>query len=356
MKILLFSDLHAHPFKSYSYINEHGINSRLQDALNCIDQIIEYTEQNQIDMVLFGGDLFHIRQSVDTVTLHNTYERLIKLSKLCPLYMLVGNHDQADKAGKYYSTSIFSNPLKMLDTVGISILTDKNNKKISVCHIPFTEDREQIRNIVGLAPTNSILLGHLGISGAMLGADFVFPGKEDASLEDLSPDKFLGVFLGHFHMHQKLHDNAWYIGAPLQHTWGDKSQKRGFCVWDSDVPTKFKLVGLKSPKFIEVLEEEYLRYTSHENDLYNGNFVKYLTTKPKSDYDEGALKKELKCNSLEIISSYVPTIALENTKPKINTGGSILDILDNYVDATVDQKLDSNKLKELGKDILKNIL
>lgn len=351
MKILLFSDLHAHPFKAYSYVNPKGINSRLQDSLDCLNQIYEYVQVHpDISLIFNGGDTFHERKQVDTVTLHLTFEALTNLSKLCPMYTLVGNHDQGTKDGKYYSTSVFSNPLKPLDTIGWTNVKDKYNQELRVFHVPYTEDIPQIKS--ALNPSNmsyeAILLGHLGVQGAKVGADFVYANKHDPTVEDLKLDRFQAGFLGHYHLHQKIASNSWYIGSPLQHNWGDVGQKRGFCVYDTDTK-KLEHISLKYPKFVEIQDGNTVA-----SNLTKNNFIKYYTDLPSSNIDVDELRTLLEAKHVDIISSYVPGIAQTSTKPALNISGSVQDILANYVEATVDDSaFDKAKLIELGKSLIK---
>src|SRR4030065_848854 len=111
MKILSFSDLHAHQFSEFAYINENGINSRLQACLDVIDQIKVYAIENNIKHVCFAGDLFHTRPSVETLTHNLTLKKIIELSnEIDRLVILPGNHDS-------YTKNTYYNSLKILDSI-----------------------------------------------------------------------------------------------------------------------------------------------------------------------------------------------------------------------------------------------
>jgi len=72
-KFLLFSDIHVHPHKKSQ--------DRLRDCLKVLDWVFETAIKKTVDFVLFGGDLLHDRQKIDTLTYVETYKILEKISK-----------------------------------------------------------------------------------------------------------------------------------------------------------------------------------------------------------------------------------------------------------------------------------
>src|SRR5215469_7182203 len=61
-KIVIFTDLHAHPFSFGASIDEAtGRNSRLQDCLNVLDWTSGIVYGSGAGARLFIGDMFHIR-------------------------------------------------------------------------------------------------------------------------------------------------------------------------------------------------------------------------------------------------------------------------------------------------------
>ena len=118
-KILLWSDLHAHEFRPYSTILPNGMNSRLADAIECVNQIHGYSIKHDVDLVLFGGDMFHIRKNIAVQAFNEVFEAMsqFSLSKV-PVLMLHGNHDQADKEGSVHSIHSFRTFLQIADKPG----------------------------------------------------------------------------------------------------------------------------------------------------------------------------------------------------------------------------------------------
>jgi DNA repair exonuclease SbcCD nuclease subunit len=48
------------------------------------------------------------------------------------------------------------------------------------------------------------------------------------------PEVIGGVFSGHYHLHQKLHKKMMYVGAPLQHDFGETHYTPGYMILNFD--------------------------------------------------------------------------------------------------------------------------
>ena len=75
-------------FKEFSSTDNSGVNSRLQACLNVVKQIDLYAIKHDIKHIVFGGDLFHTRPAVDTLTYNLTMGALIDLSLDKSLYII----------------------------------------------------------------------------------------------------------------------------------------------------------------------------------------------------------------------------------------------------------------------------
>ena len=106
MKILIFSDLHLHQW-NYGATIVDGMNSRLKDQAKVMRQIANYINDNPMDACVFGGDLVHVHGKIDAAVLKVAYEGLEMISQHLKspsdMYVLVGNHDTADKSMKVHS-------------------------------------------------------------------------------------------------------------------------------------------------------------------------------------------------------------------------------------------------------------
>jgi len=360
LRIVLFSDLHCHPFQPYATILANGMNSRLADAISCIDQIVAYCADpnNHVDLVLFGGDLFHVRKNISVAAFNEVYAALSQFAANdIPLVLIHGNHDQASKDGSVNSIKTFHSMAHVIERPGWLELRGRWGDPYSILGVPYTENIEHLKDIVNipnpepLAP--SILLAHLGVQGAKVGADFVYATPYDAKVEDLNCGAFDRVYLGHYHMHQQLASNAWYIGAPLQHNWGDKHQWRGFLVYNTDTKSHEK-VDLKSPKFVEIDNTSLNMDTS----LYSDDFVKIVDSSTDS-WSKTRIEEErirLGARSLEIVvreknsAPFVPRL-------DISTNTSFKDAMEKYVRSGLSsvEGLDESYLLQIGNEILEEV-
>lgn len=354
--IVIFSDLHAHGFKPYATILPNGMHSRLADAVNCISQIYDYSVAIKADAVLFGGDLFHVRKTISVAAFNAVYEQMSRFATAhIPVTMIHGNHDQADRDGTVHSIHAFRSFLDVIDHPGWNQIRCVNTgETVHLLAVPYIENLLQLREIVNTScpssSTHKMMLAHLGIQGALIGSDFVYPNPFDAAVSDLNVTAFDSVYLGHFHLHQQLAPNAWYIGAPLQHNWGDrKDQQRGFLVYDTETGTHER-VQLKAPKFVEVLDTEQYNNT-------DDNFIRIVSTRKWDESEREECRLKLGARSVEITP---PKFTVDKTvapRFEVDPSQSSEEILEKYVLSGMSNLdgLDENYLIQMGRDIMREV-
>jgi DNA repair exonuclease SbcCD nuclease subunit len=366
VRLLIFSDLHSHSFRPYSEILPNGRNSRLQDILNVLEEIYQTCKYQKIDGVLCGGDLFHARSVLSVATFNDVYEAIAKIRTAVKFFVLtVGNHDQSNKLGTIHSTKTFNAVIDVFDKPDWYVKY-VDGESIGIYVIPFTDSKEAIVNAVTGAvatwddtaePCPRILLGHFGVSGAEPGANFVLKSSELPVLPDLKPQLFDQIFLGHYHMPQELLPNVRFIGAPLQHNWGDTKQQRGIWLYDTNedgdyhIPTMIPTI---TSKFVRI-EEDSLRYDKN----IAGNFVRAVFKKHLSRDEWAKIKEWLLTETgarwaeewLELPEergtssggSYTPSMDLHT-------------MVDQYVDDEATENLNNEQLKQLGHEFLEGVM
>ena len=309
MRILAFSDLHAHPFKE-GKITEDGFNSRLLDCLSALDTIYDYAERKRVDCILFGGDLFHLRKRLDTSAFNEVFG-VISEWKITTI-MLVGNHDQYDRLGQIHSLEAF----KELDHVVVIDEPEWHSLggSVSVLCLPYIHDGKDFIRIMdealSEAPANDYKIGlfHVGIDGTKVGqGKYAYTIDSDIALGDLHPDRWDRILSGHYHTPQSIAENVHYIGAPLQHGWADEKENRGFILLDTNTDTlkRLDLDGL--PRFVTLPFEELETYGDVINE---DDFVRVIFTETPS---ESALQ-ELK-NFGEV------TVTVKEERKELNRSG-----------------------------------
>ena len=279
MEFLLFSDFHAHNFKNYAKQETTDLqanatfNSRLLDSLNALYEVVQYAHKNGIKNIIFGGDLFHVRGGVPTDAFNLVFDYIASESALNWL-MIPGNHDYADREGYVHALQPFGN-LPNVQLVDWSAY--ENNDKFvyldgGYIHcVPYTDNLEKAKEALSeVPPENCVLLAHLGIQGAVVGSDYVLYNDSDIQVKDVGKELYRCCFFGHFHEHQQVFRNGYYIGALTQHNWGDAGGRRGF-VHARIGPERnsIKHIETNAPKFIKIKDGAKPVYRK-------GDFLKYV--------------------------------------------------------------------------------
>lgn len=313
-ELLVFSDHHAHPFPyGAKEVLHQGVltNSRLLESVGVLEQMHKYATEHEIETIVFGGDLFHVRESVPTDAYNLTLDVMSRLLYQRKGFLLTGNHDYHDRAGLIHSLqgfnywSEFELKVKCWSSNQAEVVRGQRGDHYSLCFVPYTEDRAQaIKAIQEFSATPAdgpkLLFAHLGMQGATVGSDYVLVNQADLSVDDIPFDKFAGCLFGHYHQHQKLFKNGWYIGASHQHTWGDVNTCRGFLhvrVYSDHID--FDFIESDSARFIALNESELDSAVIREKD-----FVKVLTDKKMTPEAADSLKKRIKSSNCDVI--YVP--------------------------------------------------
>lgn len=313
-EFVVFSDHHAHPFPYGSHEVEHNgvfVNDRLLASKLVIDEITAYCRTNKIKHTVFCGDMFHTRSSVPTLATNLMYDAIESLSYYSKVYMMPGNHDYADRAGKVHSLHTF----KSLPNVVIfdrteagkenSTLTpmSKMGEQLRFSFVPYTDDRalatKEIQELSNLTQPliPHMLFSHLGIQGAKVGSDYVLVSDSDVTTTDLPVDKFSLCLFGHYHEHQQLFKNGWYVGATHQHNWGDANTKRGFLhvrVY-RDYVDFTHIESTAAPRFIVTQSED--------TEVRAIDFVRYMAPKNLSLDEVTKLRSKAKSSTYEVIAA-----------------------------------------------------
>ncbi len=348
MRFIATADLHVHNYTQFARIID-GLNSRLLDCVKVLDEIEEYIVSNDdIEAFLFLGDLFNSRTKVSIEVYHLVYERLKRIKETgVEIHILVGNHDQFLRRGVYHSIKPFSDIAHVIDQPEKFYL----DKLTPVYAVPYIEDlkerKEAIRKIIGKKQKKQgILMIHTGVAGAKVSSLSDFMLKDEIRVEELYPEFFDLVLLGHYHKSQYLADNILYLGSPLQLNFGEREDKKGF--WDIKIDrTGFKanLIETHSPKFVLIDGSE------DEDVEFENNYVKVVLPEA-NDKDVKEIKESLlELGAKSVIINRQAKTEVKRRAENIKLGMKLEDMLIEYVKLT-QTPLDRNKLIKIGKDLI----
>jgi DNA repair exonuclease SbcCD nuclease subunit len=349
-KILLFSDLHVHMHKNQM--------SRLEDGLRVLEWIFKTAIENQIDVLVFGGDLYQDRQRIHTISYEKTFSLIRQFMENYPqlkLYLLVGNHDMWFN-DKWNVSSIA--PMEAIRGVNVvnKVCTIEIIPGFKLDFIPYTKN--PLEDIATKFTTKSdVLVSHIAIDGAQLNSFHNMKAEVSVEFEgdmvkvDLNNfNEWKKVFLGHYHCAQKLNDVVEYIGSPMELNFGEAFQQKHIIILDTKTLETKYVVNDFSPKHLIIKESQIEAY-----DL-EGNFVQILVEDIAST-NIVDVRKQILSNNKNVTLEFKENKkekGVENISTKDKFDFADGEILERYVSVS-NKELDPIKLLAIGKEICQNV-
>jgi DNA repair protein SbcD/Mre11 len=300
LKIIHFADFHL-GVETYGRVDPAtGLNTRLQDFLRALDQLVDYALENRVDLVLFCGDAYKSREPSQTQQ-REFARRIARLAvNGIPVFLLVGNHDLHNAFNKATAVDIF-------DTLSVQNVHVSNRPEI--CCIPtaggtiqiaslpwlrrgsllskdetknltFEEINHKAQDVLTSVITShaekldptlpSILAAHVWVTGATLGSERQMTiGQEPVLLPgNVANPAFDYVALGHIHKHQVVSPARGntppvvYSGSLERVDFSEERDEKGFCVIEikpgedpQQRTTSFEFHPVKGRRFLTIKME-----------------------------------------------------------------------------------------------------
>lgn len=234
MKILHFADSHI-GVDNYGKTNPTTLlNERVEDFLRSFDYIVDYVEREQVDLVLFAGDLFH-KPSPSPALLKEVATRLRDIADIATLVIIPGNHDMRKSV-------LDDTPLSVLSALSVdNIYTtdvpcvweiETTGGRVVVAAMPYPKPSKYVDNSIGdldkkqqifdqavvsclsslgeearTLKRNSpcFFVGHFTVNGCDLGnGQIAIDFQSYVQMKYLRSGPWDYVALGHIHKHQAL--------------------------------------------------------------------------------------------------------------------------------------------------------
>lgn len=223
--------------------------------------------------IVVAGDYFDNRQHIDIDVMNKAMDIMEKMSSMCPVYMMIGNHDIYKKKDtdvtslrifeKYKGVTVIQESLSLTIKDGHSFLLvswvgdfSKENKMIAKCKDKY-----------------EYIVMHTEISGMKYDND-----RPIINGINLSPiGENCKIISGHIHKRQG-NDKAMYLGSPYQMTKSDIGNEKGiycFKVVDGGIDVSFTQNDY-SPKFIKADFSEYGRKAEKWENVVRNNYVEIV--------------------------------------------------------------------------------
>ncbi len=269
MRVLHFSDLHI-GVENYGRVDpETGLSTRLGDFLYSLDQVVEFSLSEGVDLVLLAGDAYKGRDPTQTHQ-REFAKRLNRLSQAgIPTFLLVGNHDLPAASSRATAVDIFptlevanvhvgnnletytvntpSGPIQVLAVPWprrSAILSREDSRGMSIEQVRQALE-ERLTDGIGLKANEldpnipAIITAHVTVNGATVGTERSMMLGQDhvLLLSALTPPQVEYVALGHIHKHQILRPEppmVVYSGSLQRVDFSEEGDEKGFCVIDLD--------------------------------------------------------------------------------------------------------------------------
>lgn len=258
MKVIVTSDWHIHNYKNYS-----EDDSRMKNIFSSILDMFNYAHQNNIETILFGGDMVErqvttpIKVILETLQFFkDTFEKFPNIQVIA----ISGNHDLGEKSIFHTAESLVSwchimgNTFEQWHCIDLKSMQVDNLHIFGIPYLEYKEDYDKSLTLV----TAQKELSNARYSILLIHQTPHLPGLNipmDTDPNDERYGVFDQVFCGHIHKRMHLATNFNLIGTPLQHSFdeGGYQVDNGFIEYNVETKEK-KYINLNYPKFIEIKE------------------------------------------------------------------------------------------------------
>ena len=312
-------------------------------------------ELSKDDIIIHCGDLFDNRSVVPINILNYAQDLLEKLSKVCPVHIIIGNHDLYTKATNEVNTvklykyipniTVYEEPTK-IEFCGKSILM-----------LPWVEKKQDQVETLKRFSGCDYLFCHSDLNGARMHLTSVAHKNNDKiDVEEFSGYK--NVYSGHIHVLQ-ITKNFTFVGNNFEMDRNDINNQKGIFILDTlldeerfipnNVSPKYKKIYIRTQEDIESLE---LVSTKDYIDLFISNSLlinnRKLRRKLETMLESGNFASVDYIDDLVLESGEVKSVIDEITEDELNNGivPSIqleyTDLIRQYINT---QKYESEKIK-----------
>ncbi|GBC93752.1 Nuclease SbcCD subunit D [bacterium HR15] len=311
MRIAHISDVHL-GYRAYSRLTSRGINQREQDVLQAFRHALQLALEQQPDLILITGDLFHSVRPPN-FSLVNAYRWLSKVQQErngAPLIIIAGNHETPRSTesicilrllGHIPGVQVADGGIESLrlDTLGVHALCIPAR---GLYTLPTTRIEPDPKAKVNLLLLHGILEGLTP-----------YAVERPVSRQLILNDDWDYIALGDWHLYTQVAPNAIYAGATeftSTNIWEEAGKPKGFVLYDTDtrqhqflkVPTRavYDLLPIDARELTAPEINEQIRARAESLDITNAvvrQRIYHLMPEQRSGLD-GNLLRELRARAL----------------------------------------------------------
>lgn len=236
MRIAHLADVHL-GYRAYNRVTRQGVNLREADVFNTFRQSLAKIVEIQPDLIVIAGDLFHVVRP-SNLCIETTFREFMKLrgETSAPVVIIGGNHDSPRSTDTGCILDLLLNVPGVYaahnEYKGISI-PEIDTSVFCLCH----------RALAGLSslkiePDPASKYNVLAVHGTLEGISRNFYDvTQPITRAHIMHDGWDYIALGHYHIHEKLADNAYYSGSieyASFNIWEEAGKPKGFIEFDLD--------------------------------------------------------------------------------------------------------------------------
>lgn len=217
-KVAVFTDCHVTPIK--------GMELFVDTSLKCINNILDYAENNKIKKVWFLGDFFYFKHYIESYLIGKIKPTMRRFKDFETMF-IVGNHDLALKDSSMYNLmEIYEENITIVKDGGTIIEHDNAN----FYFVNYNDNSKIAKKEIELVDNGKkhVLLSHMDCNGFYTNANHEV---KDSDISVESVEMFDIVFSGHYHRRSKI-KNVQYIGNTHHMRRSDAGNPFGFMVLD----------------------------------------------------------------------------------------------------------------------------
>ncbi len=297
MRVMVTADWHI-SVPTFGVIDDKGINSRLKDIEETINQIVDIAKSEQVDAVIHCGDVFHTNRPT-------CYEQVVFWEFCAKMDLagvttriIIGNHDFNGQIGKGHALKLF----QRLPWEHVKIMHKTEWEQIGsdlFCFYPFGAEKPNFdtldREKWVAAGARIFLVCHSHLEGAVVGAE-PYEIKSDSAtrFKDLPVD---AVLAGHFHKPQTLSKTplAFYPGSIQAVDFNERLDAKGVVILETS-DLSMNAIGLKTRKLYEIVLQNTTVIPPAYEVEFKDAIVKVICEVTEADahkFDEKALRDQI---------------------------------------------------------------
>lgn len=361
-RALFTADWHLCNTLPHAKPGEAGVSDRLKDQVKVAGRISEIAIEHKVNAIYILGDLFD-RRLLDAITLRCGVELIVDMAEVtkADVYILPGNHEAHSVSGERFATEVFevidNKRVHYLDTLIMPSRGAPCFHALPWGSTGVTLERLEHYRTCRVEGVQNVLLAHHPIVGCRDGTwecDVGLDAKTLCEGWDL-------VLAGHFHERQHFGDCGMYVGAPMQHDFGDAgSDTRGVEIIEFQDDSYSKtFVTVDSPRFFIYDWDEHVDSLERTGEAHRGDYVRVNVQSTHAEWvvrfaEAESWAKTWRDGGVHVEICHVPKYQHEQ-RLELGEAPTPEQVLSEYLEIAETEGLDTKRLLEIGKAALHEV-